>query len=168
MKAKTAPQVRDVMTRHVHTVSPEMPMSEVMEFLARHHVTSAPVVEPDAEGRNVLIGFISEGDCLECLANEIFFGSPCPTQTVRTRMKRHPNCVDLDMDLFTLASIFVSHQHRYFPVVQDEHLVGMVDRQAVMKALEAYYRDAIHARDFEKSPPDLHEVANLRFVTKGR
>lgn len=169
MKAKTAPQVQEIMIRHIQTVTPEMSMVEVMEFLDRHHLTNAPVIEQGADGRKMLVGFISEGDCLAFLANEVFFGGPCPVQTVRTMMKRHPICVEPGTDLFSLASIFVSHQHRHLPVVQDGQLLGMVDRRDVLKALEAYYREAIHDRDLAKFPPDLHEALNLRcFVSKGR
>ena len=168
MKDKTAPQVQDIMIRHVQTVTPDMTMPEIMRFLERHHLTNAPVVELGTDGRKRLIGFISEGDCLAFLSNEVFFGSPCPPQTVRTMMKRHPICVEPGTDLFTLASVFVSHQHRHLPVVEDDQLLGMVDRRDVLKALDAYYRDAIHDRDLQKSPPDLHEVVNLRFVSKGR
>ncbi len=166
MKAKTAPQVRDIMSAHTHTVSPDMPMSEVLQFLVHCSVTSVPVVEQDADGRSILVGVISEGDCLECLANEVFFGSPCPVQTVRNRMKRHPICVDPEMDLFTLASIFMSHQHRYFPVVEDRYLVGMVDRLTVIRALDAYYRDTMKLRDSEKSKPKLRDVISRYFVAK--
>src|SRR6056297_1787995 len=72
----SAPEAQDFMTRKVHTVTPEMSLAEAIQFLKRHKVSNAPVVENDSEGHRVLIGFLSEGDCLEYLSNEAFFGSP--------------------------------------------------------------------------------------------
>jgi CBS domain-containing protein len=164
MTQKAAPQARDFMTRKVQTVSPEMSLQEVVSFLNRHHVSNAPVVETAPDGRDRLVGFISEGDCLEYLSNEVFFGSPAQPHTVRTMMKRHPVCVEPTADVFTLASIFVSHRYRHLPVVEEGRLLGVVSRRDILKALEGYYEQALQDRDQERFPPDLHEVMNLRFV----
>jgi CBS domain-containing protein len=166
MKHKATPQAQQFMTRHVQTVSPEMSLGDLVHFLKRHHVSNAPVIEKTAEGRELLVGFISEGDCLAHLANEVFFGSPSQAQTVRTMMKRHPVCVEPEMDIFTLASIFVNHRYRHLPVVQEGQLLGIVSRRDVLQALDTYYREAIKDRNLDRFPPDLHEVINLRFVTK--
>lgn len=167
MTAKALPQARDFMTSHVHTVGPEMPLADVVTFLMRHGISNAPVVEDDS-GRQVLVGFVSERDCLEFLANEMFFGSPAQPQTARTIMKRHPVCVEPTTDVFTLASVFVSHGYRHLPVVEDRQLVGMVSRRDILKALDDYYRDAIRQREFERFPPDVHEIIHHRFLVSGR
>lgn len=127
-----------------------------------------PVVEKGAIGGPRLIGFISQADCLEHLSNEIFFGNPSVPQTVQTMMKRHPVCVTSETDLFALASIFVTHQFRHLPVVDNDRLVGMVSRRDVLEELDRFYRERIEDSSFERSPPDLHEVANLRFVARTR
>jgi CBS domain-containing protein len=168
MKHQSPPQAQEFMTRHVQTVTPEMSLEEVVRFLKSHHVSNAPVVQPDEQGAPILIGFISEGDCLAYLANEVFFGSPSQAQTVSTMMRRHPVCVEPDMDIFALASVFVNHRYRHLPVVHDGRLLGIVSRRDILQALDAYYRKAIRDRDMDRFPPDLHEVLNLRFVTKGR
>jgi predicted transcriptional regulator len=37
-------QIRDVMTRHVFTVTPETTLREVADLFARHHISGAPVL----------------------------------------------------------------------------------------------------------------------------
>jgi len=52
-------QLRDIMTTDLVTVSPEMTVREVMEVLARHHVSGAPVVSGDT-----LVGVITGSDLM--------------------------------------------------------------------------------------------------------
>lgn len=165
-KIKSAPQAQDFMTRKVRTVTPDLTLDEAVSFLKRHKVSNAPVVEMDAEGHRMLVGFLSEGDCLEYLSNEIFFGSPAPVQTVRTMMKMHPVCVEPDMDIFTLASIFVNHRYRHMPVAEDGRLLGIVSRRDILHALNDHYRDAFKDRKSKKFRPNLSELINHRFILK--
>jgi len=166
VKKTTAPQAQDFMTRKVQTVTPDMPLSEAIAFLKRHKVSNAPVVENDEEGHRMLIGFLSEGDCLEHLSNEVFFGSPAPQQTVRTMMKMHPVCVEPDMDIFALASIFVNHRYRHLPVAQDGRLLGIVSRRDILHALNRFYEEAFKDKSSRKFPPNLQELVNHRFILK--
>lgn len=166
MSKDTAPQAQDFMTRKVRTVSPEMSLDEATRFLKRHKVSNAPVVEQDAEGHRILVGFLSEGDCLEHLSNEVFFGSPAPQQTVTTMMKRHPVCVEPEMDVFTLASIFVNHGYRHLPVASDGRLLGIVSRRDVLHALNDFYQDTFKDRASKRFPPNLKELVNHRFILK--
>jgi len=167
-KQELAPQARDFMTQHVQTVTPDLSLADVIRFLDRHGISNAPVVEPDAHGNPILVGFLSEGDCLEHLSNEAFFGFPFQPQTARTMMKRHPVCVEPETDIFALASIFVSHRYRHLPVVQDGRVLGIVSRRDILHALDTFYRQGEEERSRKKSPRDLREVINLRFVGGNR
>ncbi len=162
---KVAPCAADYMTRHVRVVTPDMELSDVVQFLLKHEISNAPVGEEN-KNRRTLIGFISERDCLEFLSNEAFYGCPSPPQTARTIMRMHPVCVSPDTELFTLASIFSTHSYRHLPVVEDEKLVGIVSRRDVLKAMDKYYQDAINSRDEQRLHPDLRKVVNLRFLAK--
>lgn len=164
--SKPPPQARDFMTKRVHTISADASLEEVISFLDQHEISNAPVVEQDESGHPILIGFISEGDCLEHLSNEVFFGSPFQSQTARSIMKRHPVCVDPSTDIFTLASILVNHRYRHIPVVENGQLLGIVSRRDILQALDKYYRDDQAGRALEKHPRDLREVINLRFIGK--
>ncbi|MCA8998806.1 MAG: CBS domain-containing protein [Planctomycetaceae bacterium] len=143
-----------------------MSLAEVTAFLRKHGISSAPVVDPESPQRKRLIGYISEADCLEYLSNEVFFGCPSQPQTVQTMMKRHPVCVGPETDLFTLASVFVSHGFRHLPVVEGDRLVGIVSRRDVLRELDSFYQERITDDALERFPPNLREVLNLRFLAR--
>lgn len=151
------PKARDVMNRAVHTVDPDMTLSEVIAFLLKHGLSSAPVVE-DQGGEAVLVGFVSEHDCLEHLANELFYGTPSPRQTAATIMKLHPISVSPDTELFALTSIFVNHGMRHLPVVEDGRLLGVISRRDILTAMEKQYAAFLRQAEAERQRPDLREV----------
>jgi len=157
------PCAADFMTDHVCTVTADMPLSEIIALLLSHKTSNAPVVEMQ-DGVRRLVGFISERDCLAFLSNEVFFGMPSPAQTARTIMRRHPVCVAPDTDLFALASMFSGHGFRHLPVVDHGALVGIVSRRDILRAMDAYYREALVEVDRVRRPPDLHQIVNHRFI----
>jgi CBS domain-containing protein len=158
-----APRASDFMTEHVCTVTPEMALVDIITLLLKHGTSNAPVIET-RDGKRRLVGFISERDCLGFLANELFFGTPSPSQTAATIMRRHPVCVGPETDLFALASIFAGHGYRHLPVVENEELLGIVSRRDILRAMDAYYREVLAASEFARNPPDLHEIVNQRFI----
>lgn len=165
MTTQTVPTAQDIMQTHVHTVEPEMHLSDVVASLLKHKVSNAPVVQHEGKKQR-LLGFISEGDCLEFLAAELFYGNPAPPQSAQTIMKMHPMCVEQDKDLFTLTSIFTSHRYRHLPVVEQDYLLGIVSRRDVLRSLDRYYRDWSSAKDSQRSPVDVHKIMNLRFLAR--
>ncbi|HXG14623.1 MAG TPA: CBS domain-containing protein [Calidithermus sp.] len=55
---------RDVMTRHVRTVSPETDLATVIDLMVRHRVKRLPVVD----NRKELVGIVSRADVLRAIA----------------------------------------------------------------------------------------------------
>lgn len=164
--SNNAPQpiAEHIMTRRLVTLSPETMLEEATRTLLENQVANAPVVNTDND-RRILIGFISERDCLEYLANEIFFANP--DQTVAAAMKRHPVCVSPKTDIFTLASIFTQHNVRQLPVVAEDHeLVGIVSRSEVLRALEHYNNALVADKNATKNRPDLAKLVNHRFIIR--
>ncbi len=159
---KNAPTAKDIMSRHVHTVEPGMDLHEVTAFLLKHGISNAPVVRQE-NNQQVLLGFISEADCLEFLANGVFYGEPSLPQTAETMMKKHPVCVNPDQDVFTLTSIFISHNFRHLPVIEGQNLLGIVSRRDVIRSLDTYYRQWTKMRDRDRFPVDLRQIMNQRF-----
>ena len=157
----------DFMETDVETVRPETPLPEIIEHLLHRHVSNVPVVEEN-DGKPSLVGFISEADCMEHLANQLFYGNPAPALTAEMIMKRHPVCVATDANIFTLASIFIHHQLRHLPVVEEDRLLGIVSRRDVLEELDKYCRDVARRQDQEHRPPDLREVISHRFIARGR
>lgn len=167
MHTKTAPTAREIMTGYVHCIAPEMQLQEVVSFLLKHKISNAPVVHQEGNHRQ-LLGFVSEADCLEFLANEMFYGNPSPAQTASTIMKKHPTCVGPDADIFALTSVFMSHGYRHLPVVDTDHnLLGMISRRDILKSLDDFYREWIRESDRERFPVDVHKIMNHRFIMTG-
>lgn len=163
MKTRTEPTAQDFMHRDVHTVEADMRLVDVVEFLLKHELSNAPVVRMDGD-KLLLRGFVSEADCLEALASEMFYGMPSPPKTAETVMKKHPTCVSPATDIFALTSIFTSHRYRHVPVVDGHVLLGIVSRRDVLRALDKFYRDWMRDRNLEKFDVDLHKIVNHRFL----
>ena len=163
MHPQPMPLASDIMTSYVQTIGPKMKLADIISLLLKHKESSAPVVVEE-NGRRRLVGFVSEGDCLEYVGNELFYGNPTPPQTAETIMRKHPTCVGPETDLFTLTSIFTSHRFHHLPVVEDENLIGVVHRRDVLKAMDLFYRDWTRSRDRERFPVDLHQIMNHRFI----
>jgi CBS domain-containing protein len=161
-----SPQAKEFMTRRPECIPPQMPLADIIDFLLRHEVSNAPVVA-ERDGRTMLVGFVSERDCLEYLANESFYGSPAPPQRAETIMRKHPICVQPNTELFTLASIFVNHGYRHLPVVENGELLGIVSRRDILKAMNDYYQREIRDRDRERHPPELGEMMQTRLIVTG-
>ena len=161
-----APTAKEIMNRRVHTIEPTMGLYDVTSYLLKHEISNAPVVRREND-QQVLLGFISEADCLEFLANGVFYGEPSLPQTAETMMKKHPVCVGPDADVFTLTSIFINHNYRHLPVVEGENLLGIVSRRDVIRSLDQYYRKWVIMRDRDRFPVDLREIMNQRFLVKG-
>ncbi|MEQ8633668.1 CBS domain-containing protein [Gimesia maris] len=153
----------DFMNRHVQVVTQDMSLTEVIRFLLKHKISNAPVVELQDQ-KQILVGFVSERDCLSALSNEVFFGNPSPAQTVRTIMSSHPICITPETELFSIVSIFVSHHLRHLPVVQNGVLKGIVSRREILEAMETYYNHSLHTQEHERLLRDASQPMNLRFL----
>lgn len=159
------PTAADFMQKHTHTLSPSTSLDDAVSYLLHHSISNAPVLAEEGHPP-ALLGFISERDCLEHLANRIFFGRPEMALTVGMIMKKQPICVPPTADLFALATAFYQQGFRHLPVVEDTHLLGIVSRRDVLRAMHDYWQKFRDEDLAERFPPDLHEIANLRFVMK--
>lgn len=159
------PKAVDIMVQDVVTATPEMDLEQCTRLLLEHGVSNAPVITSQPSSRE-LVGFISERDCLEFFSNELFYGNP--DANVGSMMKRHPVCVSPDTDIFTLASIFIQHGYRHVPVVEGSELVGIISRRDVLRGLSRYRGECSKEEAALRWPPDLSQLANLRFIGKVR
>jgi CBS domain-containing protein len=142
-------QVKDVMTRDVIAVSPATPIHKAAELMVDHGVSGLPVV--DAQG--AVVGIVSEGDLVvrqkprgrpswwtfffndgERLAREY---RKAVGTTVGEVMTSAVITVSPDVPLESAAVILDRHNIRRLPVLEDGHLVGLVSRGDLIKALAA-------------------------------
>jgi CBS-domain-containing membrane protein len=168
MTTEPAPlKAADLMNGHVKTLTEDLTLDQAMEFLLRHEVSCAPVVKEEAGARRLIVGILTEKDCLTRIADEWYFGSPRPIQTVATTMQRHPLCVTPEMDVFSLVSFFASHGLRHAPVATESgELLGIISRRDILRAIHRYYDQDQRSWQLTHFRPDLSHLVNLRFFQK--
>ena len=126
---------KDVMVSKLITVSPDMKIVDAVNLFIKQKVSGAPVV--DAEG--VHVGMLSEKDCLKLMMNELYHESPA-TQ-VKDYMSEIIHSVDADMDIFSVAQIFIETPYRRLPVYNKGKLVGQISRRDCLRAMQIIHKE---------------------------
>ncbi|MEV1122031.1 CBS domain-containing protein [Actinosynnema sp. NPDC049800] len=133
-------RVRDVMTEDVVTVTPETPVRDACDPLARRGFTTLPVVDRGG----ALVGVVTEADALRDrlpvdprapVHGEPPRGRPAPRRTVVDVMGESAVGVAPGADVAELARWMLEHGARGAPVVEDGRLVGTVTRRDMLRAV---------------------------------
>ena len=119
------------MTTDLWTLSPEVDVYEAVDFLVKHGISGAPVV--DDQGK--LVGVLTEKDCLTLLAKGA--NNLPPSGRVEDFMTREVHTIPPRMDIHFAAGVFLAKPYRRFPVVEGERLVGIISRRDVLKAIQS-------------------------------
>ncbi len=131
MEIPHVPTAREIMTRKLVTLQPDMPAVKAAALLLKHGISGAPVI--DEEGH--LLGLLSEYDCLRAVASADFeMDSHDSIEMVSELMTEDCVTIGPDMELFAVAHKFVVLRMRRFPVIEKGKLVGQVSRRDALKA----------------------------------
>jgi CBS domain-containing protein len=123
---------RDVMSRNVVTVRPNMTTRAAAAVLVVHGFASAPVVT--AEG--VLRGIVTEADLLR--------GQPLPNLThistatditAGEAMTPNPRTMRPIDDLSDIVAVMLDDGLRSVPIVEDGRLVGIISRRDILRCI---------------------------------
>ena len=128
---KSLPKIGEFMDAVVPTLSPETQIMKAVDFLLRHRVTGAPVV--DSEGR--LMGIITETDLLK-LVTEGVQGQPPTEATVAEYMTTDVVTVSPTVDIYYVAGIFLNNKFRRLPVVDGAKIVGAITRYDLLRVIQ--------------------------------
>ncbi|MFL2936883.1 MAG: CBS domain-containing protein [Myxococcota bacterium] len=128
---------RDIMARSLITLSPELSIFDAMSTLMTKRISGAPVVDESG----LLIGVLSELDCLRLLSSDDFYadeqeGGGC----VRDFMTTSHRTIGPHLGLYAIAHYFLTTSVRRLPVVADERLLGQVSRRDVLRGIEKMRR----------------------------
>jgi predicted transcriptional regulator len=163
-KKLVPPKVKDLLMTKFVMVSPNDSLDTVISTLLKHEIPAAPVVEKVNDTIDML-GCITEQDCVEYFANEIYYGNP--DVTARSIMQRYTFCVTPQTDLFTAACLFTRQSCQLLPVVKKKHeFVGLVTRRRVLRALNEFEKKIYKHKAEGKTLRDFHEIVNMRFIIK--
>lgn len=122
-------KVVDYMDRQPVLLHPDMTLAAAVEKLLTQKKLGAAVV--DNEGN--LVGFLSQQDCLAVMLKSSYH---CDlTANVSDCMRSDVLSVTQDTPIITLAEQMLQAKPKIYPVVEQGKVVGIVDRNAVLKAI---------------------------------
>jgi len=119
---------KDIMATRLVTLRPTMDVFEAMSLLLRNRVSGAPVVDED--GR--FLGVFSEKVCMSVLIDAAY--DSLPTNEVGVFLDPNIRTVDEEIEILTIAQVFLLTDCRQVPVLRGEKLVGMISRRDVIRA----------------------------------
>lgn len=122
--------VKDYMTADPLSFSPDADVLHAIHRLLTHQLPGAPVVNE----RDVLVGYLSEKDCLKVALSASYHGQL--GGRVKEFMSPTVLAIDADSSLIAAAEIFLAHPYRCLPVAVDGRLVGQLSRADILRALE--------------------------------
>jgi len=141
--------VQDVMSRNVHTVSPNTPLAEAVKLLVDRVSKTLPVV--DEQGR--VVGIFTDGDLLNRVSVLATSATAHLTraelhaelqhlrstdQTVQDVMTPNPITITADATIPQAVALLLEHDIKRLPVVDSGgKLVGLVSRVDILKAFSA-------------------------------
>ena len=125
------PKIDVFMDSVVPTLSPETRIMKAVDFLLRHRVTGAPVVDSDG----TLLGIITETDLLK-LVTEGVHGEPPTDATVAEYMTPDVVTVPPTVDIYYVAGIFLKNKFRRLVVVKDGKIVGAITRFDLLRVIQ--------------------------------
>lgn len=125
---------KDIMTRQVTTVTPNITAQELAKIFTKHNITGAPVV--DQKGN--VAGIVSDGDILTNKGKR-----------VGSFMTRQIISVSEDASVEEIANLMTVHKIKRVPVLNGEKLVGIVSRTDIVRAIAMGEHIAIHTPAYD-------------------
>lgn len=133
---------KDVMVTRLLTLSPEMDVFDAIGLLLKNHISGAPVVDRDQN----FLGVFSEKTSMQVLISAAY--DQLPTTRVEAFMNEESQrVIDEEMDLISIAQIFLDTPYRRLEVLRDGRLLGQISRRDVLKAQH-------HLSQFVSNPDD--------------
>lgn len=124
------PKIKDCMDDNFYTIKPDMNIYDAIDFLLAKKITSVAVVDDNDH----LQGILSEKDCLNTLVHGLYEGvvgkpvSGYMTDTVVT--------ITPDMDILSVASLFLHNKFRRLLVVDQGKIVGHITRRDLLREIQ--------------------------------
>lgn len=160
MAQSKMPVARELMERARFTLSPDTSLLEAINQLARTHMSAAPVVDRE----NHLLGILTEKDCIRILSVSAFYrphdGRVSDYLSVLNRY------VDIDMDLFRIAELFLENNFPMLPVVENGKLVGCITRQHVLQWIIDFSRSTDKEDDIKVEDIAKEAVSRPRSIAE--
>tara|TARA_Y100000389_G_scaffold14459_2_gene12802 strand:+ start:1817 stop:2287 length:471 start_codon:yes stop_codon:yes gene_type:complete len=122
--------VSDVMTTQLVLFTPKQSIHEVMQSFIKYRISGGPVVDH----KGILIGVISEADCMKEISDSRYFNMPILDKSVGHFMTEKVDTIESNMSIFDAAGKFSKSSRRRYPVLEKGRLVGQVSRKDIVIA----------------------------------
>lgn len=122
--------VRDYMQSSLQAISANTSVREVVDHLLKWNITGAPVVDE----RMVVIGFVSEQDCIKEMLNSAFYSED--SALVTSIMRSDVLSVSPDTSILEIAETMLGNKPKNYPVIDQGKLVGLINRRHILMALK--------------------------------
>ncbi len=120
----------EIMNRSYVTIKSEQNITEVAKVIAENGLTGAPVVND----RGMLIGVISEKDCLKYLLDLKYYNSE--DAPVSKYMSKTVMTIDESEKLMYMTELFIKNNYQLYPVIDEDGLLkGVITRSILFKEL---------------------------------
>lgn len=132
--------VNDFMDHDPHAVSASTSIKDAVTLMLKHGVIGVPVTDENKK----LIGYLSEQDCVKDMLNSAFYSEePGP---VSSAMQTEVAYVSPETSIVEIAQTIMSSRPKNYPVVSDGHLVGIISRSDVLRALLEHEEDGYFSK----------------------
>jgi len=123
--------IADCMSREFARIHPQMPVVQAASLLIQHDIVGGPVIDGDG----LLLGWLSEQDCLRVAIQVAYYNQR--VATVRDIMRSDVLSVTRDMDPMELAQQMLGDKPKHYPVVDtDGKVLGVVSRRHLLQQLD--------------------------------
>lgn len=125
--------IKTYMATNLITFTPDTKIREAINVLFKNGFSGAPVVNQDG----ILVGVISEKDCMKVIINGSYYNEPASGSTVGDYMSHGVKTIDASLSVVETAFEFLHCNYRRFPVLDNGKLVGQVSRRDILKGIMA-------------------------------
>ncbi len=153
----------NIMARSEATFSPDLDIYRAIRQLLKSKLTGAPVVDDNG----VLLGMLTERDCLKVLVGGVMEG--LPAGNVSDYMSAPAESIKPTARLYDIVHLFLTRAYRKLPVVDDDaRVIGQVSRRDALKSLESIRDDPRLDGTRDSQPPDGSGVDSAMKFARGR
>jgi len=131
-------KVAQFMNKRPVTFKPDLPLAKAVEKLLNSKQTGGPVIDE----HGILVGFISEQDCIRLMLETIYHCEDIGI--VKDVMRTNVLAVSPDDSILELAQQMMREKPKLYPVVEHERVVGVITRRDVLKALASQLGACFH------------------------
>lgn len=127
-------KISDYMDRQPVLLTANMTLTTAVDALVTQRKLGAPVVDEHKH----LIGFLSQQDCMSVMLKSSYH---CDlTSTVGDCMRSDVATVNPEGNILQLAEKMLEskHKHKVYPVVEENKVVGTINRTNVLQAINIY------------------------------